>query len=145
MTPTIIPGPPPAGYRFMLAEETERLSHGAPVALMYGSTIERGVVQGFGDATMTVGLSSGALVVLDLDDPDFWPEGEVRARRPPMDRGGEFVALHEVLATPDAEIEPLLRVSVACEYMAKTDPELRAALAEVRRILIDRMKQRAAA
>lgn len=143
MTPTIIPTNPPAGYRFMLAHEAERLSHGSSVVLFNGE-INHGTVKRFGDSWMTVELRGGALVDLDLDDPDFWPDSEVRDRRPPMDASGEFVALKEVLATPDAEIEPLLRTSVALAGMAKNDPELAAALGEVRRIIIDRLKGKAA-
>lgn len=143
MTPTIVSAALPAGYRFMLAHEAERLSHGAPVVLFNGELCH-GTVKSFGDATMTVVLRSGALVRLDLDDPDYWPDGEGRDRLPPLSADGEFVAVQEVAVTPDEEIEPLLRSSVALERFTKDDPELRAAVAEVRRILINRLKGRAA-
>jgi hypothetical protein len=143
MTPTLIQYTLPAGFRFLLAPEAERLTHGQSV-ILYNGEMNHGTVRSFGDATMTVLLRGGALVTLDLDDPDYWPEDEVRERRPPMDSAGEFVAIREVLATPDEELEPLLRASTALAFVAKDDAELRAAVAEVRRILLDRLRGKAA-
>jgi hypothetical protein len=143
LIPTLMSFTLPAGFRFLLAHEAERLSQGQTIVLFNGELCH-GTVKSFGDATMTVTLRSGAVVTLDLDDPDYWPDDESRERRPPMDAAGEFVAIREVLATPDADIEPLMRTSVGLERLAKDDPELKAAIAEVRRILIDRLKGKAA-
>lgn len=143
MNTAIITHTVPAGFRFMLAHEAERLSHGSSIVL-YNGELCHGTVRSFGDATMTVALRSGALVTLDLDDPDYRPEDESRDRRPPMDATGEFVALHEVLATPDADIEPLLRAGVALTISGKDDPELREAIAALRRIITDRLRGKAA-
>lgn len=143
MTPTIVQQTPPFGFRFMLSHEAERLSHGSPVVLFNGET-NHGTVTSFGDATMTVTLRSGALVTLDLDDPDYWPDSEVRDRRPPMSADGEFVALWEVTATRDEDIEPLLRTGNTLLRSAKDDPELREAIAVLRRILTDRLRGKAA-
>lgn len=134
---------PPMGFRFMLAHEAERLSHGAPVVLFNGEVCH-GTVRSFGDATMTVELRSGALVTLDLDDPDYWPDHEVRDRKPPMDVTGEFVALWEVTATADEDIEPLLRTGNALLRAAVDDPELQEAIAALRRIITNRLRGMAA-
>lgn len=144
MTPTIIPFTPPANYRFMLAHEAERLDWGSPIVLLHAAGMCHGLVKSHTDAGLQVTLRSGAVVTLDLDDADFWPEGEVRDRRPPMSADGEYVALRETGATPDEELEPLLRTGVALTALAKNDPELAAALAVVRRILNDRLRGKAA-
>lgn len=144
MTPTIITLDPPKGYRYMLAHEAERLDYASPIVLLHASGLCHGNVIRHGDEDMTVQLRGGAIVTLDLDSPDYWPDDEMRDRRPPMSADGEFVALHEVLATPEDEIEPLLRTGAALAGLAKNDPELATALAEVRRILIDRLKGKAA-
>lgn len=145
MTPTIIPTTPPLGYRFMLAHEAERLDYAHPLVIWNGE-LNHAVVTRCDDSAITVMLRSGATVVLDLDDPDYWPDGEVRDRRPPMSPDGEFVALwaESVAGDADEEIEPLLRTSVALATMMKDDVELRAAVAEVRRIVTSRLRERAA-
>lgn len=135
---------PPAGYRFMLAHEAERLTTGDPVVL-YNGDKHHGLVWGHTDETMTVKLRSGALITLDLDHPDYWPDNVTRDRRPPMDAGEGLVAISEVLVTPDDEIEPLMKVGAALSGLAKNDPELAAAIAEVRRIFLNRLRDKAAA
>lgn len=144
MAPNTIPYTPPAGYRYMLPHEAERLTHGAFVTLMTAAGPCHGTVRSFGDATMTVTLASGAVVTLDLDDPDYWPDAEIRDRRPPMSVDGEYVALWTTGADDDADVEPLLRTSVALARLMREDPELRAAVAEVRRIIATRLRGRAA-
>lgn len=139
----VIPAPP-AGYRYMTAHEGESLAAGDPIVLMTPGGMEHALVRGFTDEAMTVTLRSGAIVTLDLDNPDYWPDSESRDRRPPMDVGESIVALHSTEATPDDEIEPLMRTGVALAAAAKDDPELAAAVAEVRRILAKRLRGRAA-
>lgn len=135
---------PPAGYRFMLGHEADRLAYADPVVLWNGELVH-GAVCACTDEFTKVMLRSGVVVTLDLDHPDYWSDGESRDRRPPQSIDGEFVALHEVLATADDEIEPLMQVGAALAGMAKDDPELAAALAEVRRIFLNRLKNKAAA
>lgn len=135
---------PPAGYRYMLPSEAERMTTGDPITLWNGDRLH-GLVWGHTDEAMTVKLRSGAIVTLDLDNPDYWGRDESRDRRPPMDAGEGLVAIKETMATPDDEIEPLMKVGAALAGMAKNDPELAAALAEVRRIFLNRLKDKAAA
>lgn len=134
---------PPAGYRYLLPSEAERMTTGDPITLWNGDKLH-GLVWGHTDEAMTVKLRSGALITLDLDSPDYWPDNVHRDRRPPMDAREGLVAIKETMATPDDEIEPLLKVGNAVAIMAKDDPELAAALAEVRRIFLNRLKERAA-
>jgi hypothetical protein len=135
--------PPPAGYRFMLAAEAERMTTGDPITLWNGDKLQ-GLVWGHTDEAMTVKLRSGAIVTLDLDSPDYWPDSRTGDRRPPMDASEGLVAIKETMATEDDEIEPLLKVGNAVAKMAKDDPELAAALAEVRRIFLNRLRGKAA-
>lgn len=144
MIPTLFERALPAGYRFMLAHEAERIDYADPIKLFNGELIHGTVIR-HTDEAMRVQLRSGAHVDLDLDHPDYWPDGESRDRHPPMSRDGEFVAVQEVLATPDVEVEPLLRTSIALAQMAKGDPELAAAVGEIRRIILNRLKGRVAA
>lgn len=135
---------PPAGYRFMFGHEADRLAYADPVVLWNGELVH-GSVCACTDEFTKVLLRSGVIVTLDIDVPEYWPEGQSRDRKPPTSIDGEFVALHEVLATPDEEVEPLLRTSVALASMAKNDPELAEAIANVRRIVLNRLRNRQAA
>jgi hypothetical protein len=119
------------------------MEYADPIKLWNGELVH-GTVTAHTDECLKVTLRSGAIVTLDLDSPDYWPDGEHRDRRPPLSPDGEFVAIRETMATPDEELAPLLRVSAATARLAKNDPELAAALGEVRRILMERLRERAA-
>lgn len=140
MTPTIITLTPPPGFRFMLAHEAERLSSGDPIQLITAGGMEHGLVRSHTDEAMSVTLRSGAIITLDLDDPEYWGSDEHRDRRPPMSVDGECVAIKRTEADEDAEIEPLMRTSVALATLMKDDEELRKAVAEVRRIVSARLR-----
>lgn len=136
MTPTLLPATVPPGYRFMLPDEAERLAHRAPIELFSAGMICRGVVKSFGDATMNVLLNGGGVVSLDLDDPDYWPDGEVRDRRPPMTSDGEFVALRKH-SDDERDLLPELKASIRLETLEQ----------QMRRVLayIEQHKQQDAA
>lgn len=140
-TITHIAAPPP-GFRFMSAHEAECLGYGEPIVLWNGTDKEHALVYGHTDEAMNVTLRSGAKLRLDLDHPDYWGRDESRDRRPPND--GEWVAIKETGATADADLEPMLRVSVAMSELMKTDEELAKAVIRVREILHKRIRGQAA-
>lgn len=144
MTPTLVTQTLPAGFRFMFAYEAGQLDYSSPIRLLCVAGVEHGVVCGHTDEAITVLLRSGAKVTLDLDHPDYWPDGESRDRRPPMSPDGEVVAIRETGATPDEDVEPMLRASVALARQMKDDVELQAAVARLREIVNDRLTHRTA-
>lgn len=133
---------PPKGFRFMLAHEADQLQYAEPVTVWDGSSLWPGVVTGHTDESMKVMLRSGAILTLDLDHPDYWPIDDVRDRRPPHD--GTNVVIKRLDATPDEDVEPLLRTSVALAVAMKDDTELQQAVARLREIVRDRLTHRPA-
>lgn len=129
---------PPPGWRYLTAHEGECMNYSDLIVLWDGRDKHHGIVYGHNDEKLICTLRSGAIVRLDLDHPDFWPASRTGDRNPPSD--GELVAIRETGATADADVEPLLRVSVAVSQMMKDDPELAAAVRRVREILAARIR-----
>jgi hypothetical protein len=138
MATTIPALTPPPGFRFMTAHEAECMNAGDPIVLLTPGGVEHALIRAFTDEDMRVTLRSGAIVVLDLDSPDYWPAMRTGGRRPPTD--GESVAICRTGAVPDEDVEPLLRASVALAEMMKDDPELAQAVARVREIVSKRVR-----
>lgn len=131
---------PPKGFRYMTAHEAEGMEWGDPIRLMTPAGMEHALVRGFKDDAMTVVMRSGAVIVLDLDDPNYWPDARVGDRRPPLNVQDSIVAIRETGATADEDVEPLLRVSVAVSELMKHDEELQHAVARVREIVALRIR-----
>jgi hypothetical protein len=88
-------------WRAMTGDEADRLEHGDKVALMnvQEGTVVTGTMYSATDAAINIKTRAGAIISLDIDNPDYWDFDETaegsspRERRAPQSDEGEWVAI----------------------------------------------------